>query len=145
MDSIQEELLREILETLRRIENKLDRAGVSVLADIDVSNTITTLMNLLTEPKVIDLLDKFTKILNILSLIDEKALINLAYVLECLSKAMSTSMQPSNIPNVTLEEFLRNLSSPEYGKAMGILLMTLRSVSNCARVYGDDKGSDSGP
>jgi hypothetical protein len=54
--SSQYDELREILETLKRIEDKLDKAGLSVLADVNLSTTLTSLIRLLTEPKVIDLI-----------------------------------------------------------------------------------------
>ena len=137
--SIQRDELREILETLRRIEDKLDKAGLSVLADVNLSTALTSLIRLLTEPKVIDLINKVTNILNVLSMIDPVLLLSLTYTVTCMNKAMSSDAL--NTPNVTINELLSELSKPEYGKALGMILVMLRNVSKCLEGGVDVKGS----
>ncbi|MDT7903352.1 MAG: hypothetical protein RQ838_04695 [Caldivirga sp.] len=137
--SIQRDELREILETLRRIEDKLDKAGLSVLADVNLSTALTSLIRLLTEPKVIDLINKVTNILNVLSMIDPVLLLSLTYTVTCMNKAMSSDTL--NTPNVTINELLSELSKPEYGKALGMILVMLRNASKCLEGGVDVKGS----
>jgi len=135
--SSQYDELREILETLKRIEDKLDKAGLSVLADVNLSTTLTSLIRLLTEPKVIDLINKAANILNVLSMIDPVLLLSLMYSVSCMNKAMSSDAL--NPPNVTINELLSELSKPEYGKALGMILVTLRNASKCLEGGGDVK------
>ncbi|MFP3258383.1 MAG: hypothetical protein RXQ57_02940 [Caldivirga sp.] len=137
--SIQRDELREILETLRRIEDKLDKAGLSILADVNLSTALTSLIRLLTEPKVIDLINKVTNILNVLSMIDPVLLLSLTYTVTCMNKAMSSDAL--NTPNVTINELLSELSKPEYGKALGMILVMLRNASKCLEGGVDVKGS----
>ncbi|MFP3156703.1 MAG: hypothetical protein RXQ97_00670 [Caldivirga sp.] len=137
--SIQRDELREILDTLRRIEDKLDKAGLSVLADVNLSTALTSLIRLLTEPKVIDLINKVTNILNVLSMIDPVLLLSLTYTVTCMNKAMSSDAL--NTPNVTINELLSELSKPEYGKALGMILVMLRNASKCLEGGVDVKGS----
>ncbi|WP_291999924.1 hypothetical protein [Caldivirga sp.] len=124
------EELKELLETMRRIEDKLDRAGLSVLADVDLSSTLSSLMKLLTEPKVIDLIDKLTKILNMLSLINPSLLITLTYSLNCLNASMNNA-DLLNPPEVTIDDLVKELSKPEYSRALGIMLIMLKNTAKC--------------
>ncbi len=128
------EELKKILESVKRIEDKLDKAGLSVLADVDLSSTLSLIIKLLTEPKVIDLVDKLTKILNMLSLLDPSILVTLTYSLSCMSKNLS---DPGilNAPEVTFNDLLKELSKPEYSKVLGIMLVMLRNAANC--IEGD--------
>ncbi|ABW01941.1 hypothetical protein [Caldivirga maquilingensis] len=135
------EELKELLEVMRRIEDKLDKAGLSVLADVDLSSTLTLVIKLLTEPKVIDLVDKLTKILNMLSLINPSALVTLTYSLSCMSKSLDNA-EILNAPEVTFNDLLKELSKPEYSKALGIVLLILRNVASC--IEGDARVKGSG-
>ncbi len=115
---------------MRRIEDKLDRAGLSVLADVDLSSTLSSLMKLLTEPKVIDLIDKLTKILNMLSLINPSLLITLTYSLNCLNASVNNT-DLLNPPEVTIDDLVKELSKPEYSRALGIMLIMLKNTAKC--------------
>jgi len=115
---------------MRRIEDKLDKAGLSVLADVDLSSTLTSFIRLLTEPKVIDLVDKLTKILNMLSLINPSVLLTLTYSLNCMSKSLNNA-EILNAPEVSFNDLLKELSKPEYSKALGVVLIMLRNIANC--------------
>ena len=133
------EELKELLEVMKRIEDKLDKAGLSVLADVDLSSTLTALIKLLTEPKVIDLIDKLTKILNMLSLINPSVLVTLTYSLSCMSKSLDNA-ELLNASEVTFNDLLKELSKPEYSKALGIVLVMFRNLANCIEEDAYAKG-----
>ena len=115
---------------MRRIEDKLDKAGLSVLADVDLSSILTSFIRLLTEPKVIDLVDKLTKILNMISLINPSVLVTLTYSLSCMSKSLDNA-EILNAPEVSFNDLLKELSKPEYSKALGVILVMFRNIANC--------------
>ena len=89
---------------------------------------------MLNEHQVIDLVDKLTKILNKLSLLDPSIHVTLTYSLSCMSKSLS---DPGilNAPEVTFNDLLKELSKPEYSKVLGIMLVMLRNAANC--IEGD--------
>ena len=115
-----------VLNELKRIEEKLNRAGVSFLADLNISSTMQDLLNLLMEPKVIGLIDNLVKILNALSMINPSILASLSLLAGCLS-----NIDLGNIPEASLTDLVRELSRPEAKRLMGLILMLMREAGKC--------------
>ncbi|GGP20380.1 hypothetical protein GCM10007981_08220 [Thermocladium modestius] len=124
--------IKEIMELLKSINDKLNASGIGLLAEADASTKFEELIKLLMEPKVIDLIHKATQLLDALSKVNPATIILLSTLIGCISPSLDIDAI-ANAPKATLSDLINQLNEEDTQRMIGLLINIIKQASVCMK------------